>query len=45
MWCWKLIIDGNVSFYSNLRVALAIAKTYKGIGAKYITLKWGDYHA
>lgn len=45
MRCWKLSIDKSVSFYNNLRVALAIAKTYKDLGAKKITLKWGEYHA
>lgn len=45
MRCWKLTIDGCVSFYNNLRVALAIAKTFKDNGAKNITMKWGEYHA
>ncbi len=42
MKCWKLKIDGDVSYFNNLSMALAIAKTYKNIGAKKITLKWGD---
>ena len=45
MRCWRLSIDGSVSYYNNLRVALAIANTYHNIGSKNITLKWGDYHA
>lgn len=45
MRCWRLSIDGCISYYNNLKIALAIAKTYKGIGAKHITMKWGEYHA
>ena len=45
MRCWKLSIDGSPTYYNNLRVALAIANTFKSLGAKKITLKWGDYHA
>lgn len=45
MRCWKLNMDGNISYYNNLRVALCIAKTYKQLGVNKITLKWGDYHA
>lgn len=42
---WKLSIDGSISYFNNLRVALCIAKTYKQLGAKKITLKWGEEHA
>lgn len=42
MKCWKLKIDGETTYFSNLIMALSIAKTYKNIGAKKITLKWSD---
>ena len=45
MKCWKLTIDNAVSFHDSVIMALAIAKAYKQIGAKKITMKWGDYHA
>ncbi len=45
MKCWKLTIDGSVAYYENVKVALAIAYTYKGLGAKKITMKRSNYHA
>ncbi len=45
MKCWKLNMDGGILYLDNLRVALCIAKTYKKLGTKKITLKWGEYHA